>query len=1362
MPTTTTTTPVTNNMNNEDNNSNEDQGVGLLHFGMPPDGTSTTNDNYFPDHDDDSGSHTLSHRDDPIDEDNESIDDNANASPRKPSIDAPKIDFVFDVTEVTRGHAFGEEAESYGSASLSAPSASSSSDGSSPPPPPPPKRVTRASNKAPAGASSTAQDEVSPENISVDIFRRHFFGSDPQINGGQQEANSIGGNVGQTADHHNTDPLWNILSEEIKSKVAEDRSMKVNFNLYKFYQQGGKDGFVNARLNKKEEHQLLLLKMCIDAKVPLFVYDNILKWAEAAHADGYFERKHGSYKKRKKLITFLSKRVFLQSFEPRKSVVSLPYAGINLAVTYFDAEQAILSLLMDKDLMRKENLNFLPGAGESIFASPNMFNPTVDGDHLDDNHVFDDFYSGSLVHTVHKTRVKIPGHETFIPLIFFIDKTHIDRHGRLCQEPICFTLGLFNRKTRAKPCAWRVLGYIPNQSMHVTAKKPVEKLGDYHVVQQHIFEMSGLVDLMKGGGTYWKFDEVATEGNREGLLHFYFGTLLGDSEGHDKASGHYLNRTHHVPMLCRKCDTPYSETDNPYFSHKYLTRGQITNSKHINREERDKSDGKRYCNQVGFHYLPHGNAFDCLDFGLKDGFDHVSQRTAYDIQHAIRMGNESRAINGFRTLIHRKNARPTAKKQKNKLSNDEMVIQREMEELNALPDLVEDDDGQGTGGVILVGDTTPGEMASAITPTGTSVSGATCTNKKFVFSRIPKHVSEKAMLIWGTLLSQQSDRGLPRTYFPQGALSTDKLNCHEYPGLLLLYSLLLVSTIGIQFTGSKDQKVERDTFKRQGWLGDKHRHQWLRVLERLFLHDAFIHSDSMTKGDVVLYEWYVHRYLTKIKLVVNRKEGARFCFLKFHMNVHIPGDIIKYSVPNNTDTEVGESNHKDITKKTAARTQLRSKQLDWQTAHRYWENLVVALCVGRFLALQPGRKKETPISPLPRGFTHCFGREGLFAIPKGKKIVETSFVEQTDLNSGIFLLKKGENTEDDVSVLDSVGSKSDDDSEQEPRPKKQKKDFGPIEKAFWTDDQGKTGKTPGVSLQAILENFLTKTVSPACERRLLRLANEVKIDGVIYRASPGRTAQRSHNSGWNDWAYAYWPWEVVPRIPIQKTSDGRRPAKTQRKKEQITEPVDDGKLATGKKLGEAALNANGRLAPVHLLCFVELRGLRMGGPPLEVNGNKITKDGTYAICHAVTQLPPEKVPHSLLFSYAIKDIDKDNIQDNYTDRAMKMYMIPVDNIKKPCICIPDMAGPRRGNDRSYKDCMPLRATNFLVAPSSEWTAIFLQHMRDKKRRVEEPNGYQDWPEDVIEMERERREKNDLDDPTGYDSDDDPGSDYEVD
>jgi hypothetical protein len=407
------------------------------------------------------------------------------------------------------------------------------------------------------------------------------------------------------------------------------------------------------------------------------------------------------------------------------------------------------------------------------------------------------------------------------------------------------------------------------------------------------------------------------------------------------------------------------------------------------------------------------------------------------------------------------------------------------------------------------------------------------------------------MLIWGTLLSQQSDRGLPRTYFPQGALSTEKLNCHEYPGLLLLYALLLVSTIGIQFTGSKDPVVERATYKRQGWLGDKHRHQWLRVMERLFLHDAFIHSDSMSKGDVILYEWYVPRYLTKIKLVVNRKEGAGMGYLKFHACMHVGSDIIVYSVPNNTDTEVGESNHKDITKKTAAKTQLRSKQLDWQTSHRYWENLVVALGTGRFLGSEPPKSDEPSVVPLPRGYTHCFSAEGVFLIPNRKTITERSYVERTDATAEVFVLKEKPATSDVRSELGDDGSELDgvstsDEEERQPPAKKPKKDRGEIERATWTDDQGKTGKSVGISLQSMLEAFLTKTVAPACDRGLLRLANEVKINGVIYRASPGRTAQRSHGSGWNDWAYAHWPWEVIPRAKIKKTKDGRRPAKNQR------------------------------------------------------------------------------------------------------------------------------------------------------------------------------------------------------------------------
>jgi Plavaka transposase len=48
------------------------------------------------------------------------------------------------------------------------------------------------------------------------------------------------------------------------------------------------------------------------------------------------------------------------------------------------------------------------------------------------------------------------------PLILFIDKTHTDTKGSLTLEPVCLTLGIFNKTTRNKEEAWRIIGFIPN------------------------------------------------------------------------------------------------------------------------------------------------------------------------------------------------------------------------------------------------------------------------------------------------------------------------------------------------------------------------------------------------------------------------------------------------------------------------------------------------------------------------------------------------------------------------------------------------------------------------------------------------------------------------------------------------------------------------------------------------------------------------------------------------------------------------------------------------------------------------------------------------------------------------------------
>ena len=63
--------------------------------------------------------------------------------------------------------------------------------------------------------------------------------------------------------------------------------------------------------------------------------------------------------------------------------------------------------------------------------------------------------------------------------------------------------------------------------------------------------------------------------------------------------------------------------------------------------------------------------------------------------------------------------------------------------------------------------------------------------------------------------------------------------------------------------------------------------------------------------------------------------------LKFHVQLHVPGDIQTHGSMSNTDTATGESNHKVICKRTAKNTQHRLHEFDYQCAVRYSEDLVL-------------------------------------------------------------------------------------------------------------------------------------------------------------------------------------------------------------------------------------------------------------------------------------------------------------------------------------------------------------------------------------------------------------------------------------
>ena len=64
--------------------------------------------------------------------------------------------------------------------------------------------------------------------------------------------------------------------------------------------------------------------------------------------------------------------------------------------------------------------------------------------------------------------------DIMLPIIIYIDKTHVDRRGQFTIEPVMFTLSLFKEKARRNHRIWRVLGYVTNTDLVISKAEKKE------------------------------------------------------------------------------------------------------------------------------------------------------------------------------------------------------------------------------------------------------------------------------------------------------------------------------------------------------------------------------------------------------------------------------------------------------------------------------------------------------------------------------------------------------------------------------------------------------------------------------------------------------------------------------------------------------------------------------------------------------------------------------------------------------------------------------------------------------------------------------------------------------------------------
>lgn len=603
------------------------------------------------------------------------------------------------------------------------------------------------------------------------------------------------------------------------------------------------------------------------ARMSVYVFDAIMNWAKTCSIK-YNVNYSDITISRKKIFEIINRKYDLKDLTPNTTQIYCSGYGGNVDVIWHEFDECLYSLLMDRELMKPENL---------------LWN---DADACESNkRVYDDVNSGSVYKEAYKKYIVDSSKEKLIPIIFFTDKTHTDIHGRLCLEPVQFTLGIFNREIRNNPRAWRTLGYA-NDLLYRGKCETKDKLQDYHDILKAILE-----SFKKRQRTplQWQFFGQEDEETIY-ILHCPVLFIIGDTEGHDRLCGRMTSRGT-ISHLCRYCDVCREDTDNPYCTYRYTKMKMVQSLYRRGDECRLKEELSMYLISNAWH-----------DIEFCDPIRGIHGATCGELLHCLQQGIFEYSLIQLFEL---------KKESKRKLSIQRGKNKQKRQKENA--PTYEDKDSD------VESEANTANEAAYIAPSRAILSSHN------VFSDSYSNRFESICRQYGRMLQHQSDRNLPRTYFNSKYLSITKKNGHEMAGLILVCLIIFLSDEG-QYNMDKQIGANRCT-------------AFIHVFELLLQLESFCKQESHSKNDLKIFEEGLPHVMYTIKEIINREQGCGMKLIKFHLIKHFCDDIMRYGSMKNFDSSIGERNHKSEVKEPAQHTQRRKNCFEKQTARRYTENI---------------------------------------------------------------------------------------------------------------------------------------------------------------------------------------------------------------------------------------------------------------------------------------------------------------------------------------------------------------------------------------------------------------------------------------
>ena len=767
-------------------------------------------------------------------------------------------------------------------------------------------------------------------NMDVDISR-HLYSSDDEMPNETGILNCEESSVLADGDHYIIDDDLASSNEDVVDVAnvkQPDLSLMSKYNTYL------SSGMGQMKASIAYQRDIELLRILMKAKAPVYLFDQIKEcFRTTVHVSKINLLDKSARLSRKAVLKQIYQKFDLHGSQPKEIEVTLPGSNEIVRVVTHDFKEQLYSLLSDPVVMQDEHLLFSKNENGEYhpFADPRIV-PQQNGN---DAVVYHDVTDGDAYKTAYEFHCTVKDTDVLLCIIIFMDKSHVDStNGRLCFEPMMFTLSIFKKEVRTRPLFWRPLGFVVNQSNLSNVHSSL-KSDDYHFMIRIL--LRSLVDVQRGSGISWRLSYQATCFDVVFKLPVLF--VVGDTEGHDKMCGKFLSRTNQIPRLCRYCDCPTDDTD--LTTHVFSpTLGPEIAQMVADGEKEELRLIAYHCVQNGFYGIVFCDQERGINGATPAEILHVWQHGLFPRALAALFGQKralKRASIGKKDTVY--SGKPRSRNPRDQPTAVSLVG------FVDIPVDSDDDDDEETDKVLEDVLESPLLESEDVAQTVNPISQKDWNlSNSGIFTDTVKSDFDACAKKYGRMLAHQSNREFDRSYFPSGITTNAKKNGHEEKCVILLCLLILVSKKGVdcfekQFDGEQAVIPDEGEPLARSQL-------FIELLTNLLLMENFLKSKQFTRRQMKLYKVYLPLFMDLYKLAVQRVIGMAMKFIKFHLPMHSYEDIRRFGPPMSWDSSTGESNHKDM-KDPGRHTQQNTINFDMQTAKRFAENTAIRRAIYR-------------------------------------------------------------------------------------------------------------------------------------------------------------------------------------------------------------------------------------------------------------------------------------------------------------------------------------------------------------------------------------------------------------------------------